>query len=197
MVATVSVYYDTVGTDGSPGTSTDVGPLGPPSIRFKTADNATIDSLNPVPIPTGLPNRSFVKALYLKCTVAPDTQIDNLKFYTDPPGSSFGTGITLYIGNQFPTRNSGSTSGYRVATGTVGTTGNEMTAVYASITTKTDAFTFIQTSPMTGPTISEAGGIINATNETSNYFVVQADVASTASPGNKVDQTLVLQFDEI
>lgn len=195
MVATISVRLDTAGTDGTPGTSTDVDALGPPSVRFKTNDNPTIDTVDPVPIPTSGTNYSYVKSLYFYCDVAPDTQIDNFKIYTD--GGGFGTGITIYIGDQFPTRNSGTTSGYRVATGTPGTTGTEMTANYASITTKSDLFSFTSGSPMTGPTISEAGNIINLAGETTNYFVMQAAVTNTASPGNKADETVVGVYDEI
>jgi hypothetical protein len=44
MVATVSVYFDHGGVDGTPGSNTDVDALGPPSIRFKAADDATIDA---------------------------------------------------------------------------------------------------------------------------------------------------------
>ena len=47
MVAGFSVYLDTGGTDGTPGTSTDIDALGPPTLRFKQADNPTIDSVNP------------------------------------------------------------------------------------------------------------------------------------------------------
>ncbi len=35
MVAAFSVYYDTAGTDATPGASTDVDALGPPTLRFK------------------------------------------------------------------------------------------------------------------------------------------------------------------
>lgn len=196
MVATLSVYLDTGGSNGSPGTSTDVDALGPPSIRFKTADNPTIDTVNPVPIPTSGTNYSYVKNCYVKCDVAPDTQIDNFRIYTD--GGGFGTGITVYIGDQFPTRNSGSTSGYKVATGTPGTTGTEMTSLYSGvITTKSDLFGFTSGSPFSGPTISESGSIINSANETTNYFVLQANVGTTATPGNKTDETITILYDEI
>jgi len=196
MVATLSVYLDTGGTNGTPGTSTDVDALGPPSIRFKTADNPTIDTNHPVPIPTSGTNYSYVKNCYVKCDVAPDTQIDNFRIYTD--GGGFGTGITVYIGDQFPTRNSGSTAAYKVATGTQGTTGTEMTALYSgTVTSKTDLFTKTSGSPFSGPTISETGNKIDAANETTNYFILQADVVSTATPGNKTDEVITILYDEI
>ena len=193
MVATLKIYVDFGGSDGSPGTNQDTSALGPPNIRLKTADDATIDLINPIPIPTSGTNQSFWKSVYCLCSVAPDTQINNLKVYTD--GAGFGTGITTYVGDTFPTKNSGSSAGYKVATGTVGTDGDDMNPTY--VTGKTDLFTFTSGSPMTGPSISEAGSIINATNETSNYFVLQADVGTTASPGNKTDETITVQYDEI
>ena len=44
MVATMSVYYDFGGTNDNPGTEQDIDALGPPRLRFKDADNATIDT---------------------------------------------------------------------------------------------------------------------------------------------------------
>jgi len=195
MVATMSVYLDTAGADNAPGTLTDIDALGPPALRFKTADNPTIDTVNPVPIPAAGTNRSYIKSIYVRCDVAPDTQIDNFRLYSD--GGGFGTGITTYVGDQFPVKNSGSSSGYALATGTPGTTGTEMTVNNTDVTTKTDLFTFTSGSPMTGPSISEAGSIINLAAETTNYVILQVDVGTTATPGNKTDETLTFLYDEI
>jgi len=195
MVAAFSVYFDFGGSDGTPGTEQDVDALGPPTLRFKTNDNATIDSNDPVPIPAAGTNYSYWKQVYLYCDTAPDTQVDNVKFYTD--GSDFGTGITLNVGDEFPTKNNASDAGYEVATGTSGTTGDEVTANHAGVTGVTDAFTFTSGSPLSGPTISEDGSIINAIGETTNYLVFQLAVTSTATPGNKSNETLTFQYDEI
>lgn len=195
MVAILSLFKDTGGADNSPGTSTNVDALGPPMVKLKTADNPTIDNINPVPIPAAGTNYSYVNTLFYKCTFAPDTQIDNFQIYSD--GVGFGTGITTQIGNQFPTKNSGSTAGYKLATGTPGTTGTEMTVNYPGITTKADLFTFLVGTPFVGPTISEAGSIINAADETTNYFVLQADVGSTAVSGNKPSENMTGLYDEI
>lgn len=195
MVAAFSVYFDFGGTDATPGTSQDVDALGPPTLRWKTNDNATIDSVDPVPIPAAGTNYSYWKQVYLYCDTAPDTQVDNLKFYTD--GGGYGTGITLNVGNEFPVHNNASNAGYEVATGTSGTTGDEVVAAHAGLTGVTDAFTFTSGSPLSGPTISEDSSIINAIGETSNYLVFQLAVINTATPGNKTDETLTFQYDEI
>jgi len=195
MVAVFNLYKDFGGTNGSPGTSTNTDALGPPMVRFKTADNATIDTNHPIPIVASATKYSYVNWLYLKCATAPSVQVDNLKFYTD--GGGFGTGITVYVGDQFPTKNSGSSSGYKVATGVQGDSGTEMVALGA-VSSKTNAFTYTSPSALlAGPSISESGNIINAQNETSNYLVLQMMVEDTATPGNLDDETFVIQYDEI
>ena len=194
MVATVAVFFDFGGSNGSPATEQDTSSLGPPNLRFKTADDATIDNQNPIPIPSGAAINSFWKSIYLKVTAGTFTQIDNVKFYTD--GGGFGTGIITYVGDQLPVKNSGANTGYVVATGTAGTSGNEIVASHAGISAKTDAFTFTSGSPMT-ITISEASGLMNAIGETTNYLVTQMNVASTAGPGNLADETWTYQYDEI
>jgi len=195
MVADFDVFFDFGGTDATPGTQQDTDALGPPNIRWKTADDELIDVNNPVPIPTAGTNRSFWKQIYIKANTAPDTQVDNIKFFTD--GTGYGTGITLQVGDQFPVKNSGSNAGYEVATGVVGTSGDDLVTNHAGITAVSNAFLFTLGSPLSGPTISEAGSIINAINETSNYLIFQAEVITTATPGNKADETLTFQYDEI
>lgn len=195
MVADFDVFFDFAGTDATPGTQQDTDGLGPPNIRFKTNDNELIDVNDPVPIPTAGTNRSFWKQIYLKCNTAPDTQVDNIKFFTD--GTGYGTGITLQVGDEFPVKNSGSNAGYEVATGTPGADGDDVVVAHAGIIGVTSAFSFTVGSPLSGPTISEAGSIINAINETTNYLILQADVINTATPGNKADETLTFQYDEI
>jgi len=195
MAAVFNVFYDFAGTDTNPGTEQNVDALGPPRIRWKTNDNELIDVVDPVPIPAAGLNLSYWKQIYIKCATAPDTQVDNIKFYTDTTG--YGTGITLQVGDQFPVKNSGSDAGYELATGTPGTSGDDLVTNHAGVSSVSDAFTFSVGSPLAGPTISEAGSIINAINETSNYLIFQAEVGTTAGPGDKGDETLTFQYDEI
>lgn len=195
MVATVSVKVDTGGSNGTPGTSTDIDALGPPALQFRTADNSTVDTAAPIVIPTSGTNYSYAKSCYLYCDTAPSVQIDNVQIYTDG-SSGLGTGVGVKIGDQFPTRNSGSTSGYVVATGTAGTTGNEITTFYTGVTTVSDFFSFTSVSTKS-LSISESGSIINASGETTDYFILQMTVASTASPGTTANETGTIQYDEI
>lgn len=193
MVATVKIYKDFGGSDTSPGTSHDTT-SDSPNVRLKTADDATIDTNNPCVVPASSFNYSFWNSLYAKLSVAPSVQVNNLKIYTD--AASFGTGITTYIGDQYPTKNHSSSSGYKVATGTAGTTGTELITGYTGITTKTDIFTYTSGSPVS-LSISESGGLMVNVGDTSNYFVVQAKLGTTATPGAKSASTWTLQYDEI
>ena len=190
MAATFNVVFDNGGTDNTPSLNTAVDALGPPNIRFKQADNSTIDTVNPVPIPAAGTNYSYWKQIYLKCTVAPDTQVDNVRFYTD--GSGFGTGITMNVADANPTKNSGSSSGYDVAD----TAATMASGGHTDVTTVTDAFTFTAGATRTC-TISESGSIINATNETCNYIVLQVAVTTSATSGDKANETLTFVYDEI
>jgi hypothetical protein len=190
--ATVAVFYDFGGTDGSPGTQQDITGLGPPNIRFKRADNATIDNQNPIPVPPSGTNYSRWKQLYLKVTGGTFTQIDNIRFYSD--GTNYGTGITLKVGLQFPTNNSGAPgSGYEVAD----TDEQDMVTYHGGITSDGDAFSYTSGSPLSGPSISESGSVIDAVNEMSNYIVFQLEVVNGASAGDLNDETLTLKYDEI
>ncbi|MCP6727658.1 MAG: hypothetical protein KJI69_06630, partial [Patescibacteria group bacterium] len=158
-------------------------------LRFKQADNATIDSSDPMPIPTAGTEFSRWKQIYLVCTTAPDTQVDNIRFFTD--GTNFGTGITVRVADQFPVKTDLLDTGYDVSDA------NAVMTTHTDITTSSDAFTFTAASPLSGITIGEAGAIIDAINETTHYIVLQMEVISTASPGNLTDETFTLRYDEI
>jgi hypothetical protein len=194
MAAVFKMMFDFGGSDGTPGTEQNVEALGPPCIRFKTADDATIDTNNPVPIPSAGTKYSYWKQIYMECTTGPDTQVDNVKFYTD--GGGYGTGITTKVGTETPTKNSGANTGYEVATGTPGDTGDEMVAAHAGLTGSADAFSFTSGSPKT-LSISEAGNIINAIGEMTNYLIFQVEVGTTAAPGDKGNEVMTIMYDEI
>lgn len=190
MAAAFDIVVDTGGTAGTPGASTTVS-----TVRMKTADDVTVDSNNPIPIPTSGTNYSYWKHVYMKCTTAPGTKVDNVRFYTD--GTGFGTGITVFVGDGTQTKNSGSSSGYIPATGVAGTSGSEMTASHDYVSTSTDIFaTYTEDAPRT-VSISEASAQIDAIGETTNYLVLQMNVASTASFGSLSTETMTFKYDEV
>lgn len=194
MTATLQELFDNGGTDGNPANETVVDALGPPRLKMKTADDSTIDNVNPIPKPAAGTNYSFWKQVYLKCSVAPSAQCDNFKWYTD--GGGFGTGITLKMGTQHPTKNSGSDAGYEVATGTIGETGDEMVAAHAGLSASSDAFGYTSATPKT-VSCSETSSKIDAIGETTDYIVLQAEVGTTASAGTPSNETLTWKWDEI
>ena len=189
MVAVFDAFLDTAGAVDAPGTNTDTDPLGPPNVRFKRADNPTIDLVNPMTIPASGTNRSRWKSLYLKNATAPETQVDNVKIFSD--GAGFGTGITVNAGNETPTKNSASDAGYDVSN-----VDDEVLTNHVDITAITDFFTFTSGAPKS-VSISEAGGIIDAVGETTNYVVIQMETINTANPGDLADETVTWEYDEI
>ena len=189
MTAVLEIRLDRGGSDGNPGNSDTLT-----NLRFKTADDNTQDTNNPIPIVSGQTKHSYWRHIYLHCTTAPTTKVDNLKFYTD--GGGFGTGITLYAGDQFPTHNSGASTGYELATGTPGDTGDELVANHTGISAKSDAFGYTSGSPLSGPSISESGSIIDGIGDGSDYVMLQLTVGDTASPGTLSAETLTIQYDE-
>jgi hypothetical protein len=194
VTATLQEKLDTGGSDGNPANQDVIDALGPPRIKFKTADNKTIDNVNPIPKPAAGTNYSFWKSIYLRCSVAPSSQCDNFKYYTD--GGGFGTGIALKIGTQHPVKTSISNAGYEVATGTIGETGNEMVAGHAGLSASSDLFGYTSAAPKS-VTCGEAGNIINAIGETTNYILLQAEVINTASAGTPSNETFTWKWDEI
>lgn len=192
MVATFDVIYDWGGADGAAATQTDVDALGPPTIRFKNADDATIDAVDKLVVPAAPTKYSFWKHLCLLCSAADSHTMNNVAFYTDG-SNTLGTGIEVYAGLQFPERTSASDAGYEVAAAD-----EELVAGHGGITTKASVFDYSAGEATDlDMTITEAGGIINAANETSNYLVLQMWVIDTASPGDLTNETGTFSYDEV
>lgn len=190
MVAIVDVYTDFGGAVNAPGTKQDTDPLGPPNVRFKYADNNTIDLNDPIPIPAAGTNRGRWKHMYVKIgATPPDTQIDNIKIYTD--GTGFGAGITVLNGDGVQANTLAADAGYDVSD-----VADEVITGHDTVAASTDFFTFTSGSPRSVG-ITEAGAILNAVNEESDYMVLSMEVINTASPGDLADETITWEYDEI
>jgi len=194
MAGSLALYHDIGGSDTAPGSTLDLDALGPPNMRFRADDFGTIDTNNPIPIPGAGTNYSFWKQIYLACSVAPSTKIDNIKMYTD--GGDFGTGVTLNVSTTLPPHANADQASYEVATGVVGTSGSLVTDNHALVTAVTDVFGYTSASPYT-VTITEASNQIDALNEMTDYIILQMDVISTASAGSLTAETITFQYDEI
>jgi len=184
MAAAFDVTIDMTGTDNSPGSNATVT-----NLRFNAEDTNDQDLNSPIIIPAAGTEYSYWKHLYLLCTTAPDTQVDNVQVYSDGT-LGWGTGATVYVGDGTQTKNSGSSAGYDVADA------QEVITNHTHISAKTDLFSYTSGSTR-AVSISESGSIINALNETTDYIVLSLEVASTASPGTKATETITWQYDEV
>lgn len=164
MAATVQI----VEKNGAGGTPTDKTGT---TIRFKNADDATVNTANPLVVP-GSPgfDYSFEKWLRFKVTVAPGTEIDNVKAYMDG-ANGLGTGVGLY--------------GKAVTT-------YATPAEATGIAGYTDMFTFTSASPL-----SLGAGPYTGTGEKADHLVMIMRVAETASGGVTPGETLTFGWDEI
>ena len=71
-----------------------------------------------------------------------------------------------------------------------------MVAAHAGLTGSADAFGFTSGSAKS-LSISEAGNIINAIGEMTNYLIFQVEVGTTVESGDKPNETWTIQYDEI
>jgi hypothetical protein len=142
------------------------------TIRFKNADNVTVDTADPMVIPGAGSDYSFDKWLRLRIgAVAPSVQITNLKFYTDG-GNGLGTGVLLWAK---------AVAAYATPTQPANTSGY------------TNAFTYTS-----GSSLALGSGPYSATNtEIGDHAVLMLEVQSTATQGQTPTETLTFSYDEI
>lgn len=140
------------------------------NIRFKNADDSTVDLNNPMVKPTSGTDYSFEKWLRMYVSGGSYSQITNVKAYSDG-SNGLGTGVGLYakaVSSYATPAEATSTSGY------------------------TDFFTYTSGSPLT-----LGAGPYTSTGEKADHLVMIATVGSTASGGLTPSETLTLAWDEI
>jgi hypothetical protein len=164
MAATVVVQAGH-GTTGSPTWTTVT------SVRFKSADNDTADTNNPLVKPaSGGTSYSFEKWFRLNCTVAPSNVINNLRFHR--ASGSLGTGITDYYGERNRT-----TEGFVTPVGTLSS--------YATTAV-----------PTTATSLTKNNTDHTTTGEIGPYVVVQWRLDDTVQPGTQPTVTYRFTWDE-
>ena len=190
MAATVETEFWTGGSAGSPNKTT------ASTFRFRTDDSpTTTDTTNSVPIPDSGENYSYW--VHVALTISGTySEVSNIRFYTDGTlGWAVGTSGGVNLGN----RDSGDLgcpeASYDPATGTTGTTGDELGANHSyysgQTTSTTDAFGFTSGSPATIDSNTY-------TTDGSTYAaVLQAVVDTDASAGTQSDETFTFLYDEI
>jgi hypothetical protein len=164
MAATVQI----VEKNGAGGTTTDKTSG---TIRFKNADNATVDLVNPLVVPpTPGYDYSFEKWLRMNVTGGTYSQITNVKVYSDG-NNGMGTGVEVYakaVASYATPAEATATAGY------------------------TNFFTYTS-----GSSLSLGAGPYTSTGEKGDHAVMMMRVAETATQGVTPSETLTLAWDEI
>ena len=163
MAATVQI----IEKNGAGGTATDKTSG---TIRFKNADNATVDLSNPMVKPASGSDFSFEKWLRMNVTGGTYSQITNVKAYTDG-GNGLGAGVLLWA------KAVAAFSTPAEATATAG---------------YTNAFTYTSAAALT-----LGAGPFTSTGEKADHLVMMCEVQSTSSGGLTPSETLTLSWDEI
>jgi hypothetical protein len=152
---------------GTPTTATNV--------RFKTADDCTQDTNNPMVKPAAGSNYSYKKTIYLNADSTPSSIINNIKLFSD--GALGWTGVTVGVK---------AATSYAQATGTPGTTGDSLAGT-------SDLFTYT-----TGSPLALTGTISNpSTGKVSQYVEMQAVVSTSAVAGALAAETITFRYDEV
>ena len=162
MAATVQIHEMTAadtGVDKTDGT-----------VRFKSADETTVDTNNRLTVPTSGTNYSYTKQLQTYVSVAPDTDLQDLEAYSDG-ANNFGTGIGVQYDVQ-------STFQTQVNTDIAGT----------DLFTKDSGAPIDMDANNTGPH--------TGTGYKGDLLRLQMSVADTASQGTLSAETLTLSYTE-
>jgi len=140
------------------------------TVRFKNADDSTVDLVNPMVKPTSGTDYSFEKWLRFKVTGGSYSQITNVKAYSDGSNGA-GTGVGFYA-----------------KAVTTFATPAEATAT----TGYTDFFTYTS-----GSALTLGAGPFTSTGLKGDHLVMICTVATTASGGITPSETLTISYDEI
>ena len=168
MAATIEIHEMSAAESGTDKTSD--------TVRFKDADNATVNASNPLVIPAEGSIYSYTKKLRPYMEDAPDTSISNIRWYTDGT-NSFGAGVSVTC------KNIGVTFGTQYKTAMEG---------------GADLFGKTSASPLDGDG-TDAGPFVPADVDTyiGDIIELQMAVASTAAHGTLTAETLTLAYDEV
>lgn len=152
------------------------------TVRFKNADNATVDAVAPLIKPTADREYSFEKFLRIEVTVAPATNMTNLNFYMDG-ANGYATGIKLW-GRDL--------AAYTTPAVPTQTNDPPLIPVGGTPAAATDAFTWTSASPA-----DLGAGPFTGTGDKGDYVCLVMEVETTASNGASGDETATFEWDEI
>jgi len=168
MAATIQIHEMSgadAGTDKTSGT-----------VRFKMADNATVDANNPMVIPGAGSDYSYTKKLRAYMEAPPNTQVGNLRWYSD---GSKGWSAEILMSY----KNIGTTFGSQYDTAMSGST---------------DFFSKTSGSPIDGDG-TDAGPFVPADDNTyiGDIIEFQMTITSASTQGTLANESCTLAYDEI
>jgi hypothetical protein len=142
------------------------------TVRFKSADETTVDASNRLQIPGAGSDFSYTKQLRAYVSVAPDTDFTNLLAYSDG-ANGFGTGVTVEydVEETFASNTDADISG-------------------ADLFSKTSGAAIDMDSNDTQWTDGDSTGYWG------DNLRLQMHVTNTASPGSLSTETLTFSYDE-
>jgi hypothetical protein len=154
------------------------------TVRFKDADNSTVDLNNPLIVPGSGQEYSFEKWLRLHIASGTFTQISNLRAYTDG-SNGYGTGIKLWhaLDGTYSTPAVPTESNDPPQHDAVG-----MTDFFAKTSGSPADLDAINTGPFDSTGLPKDIG---------DYLVLVVEVEPTASQGLKTAETITFAWDEI
>ncbi len=172
MAATIQIHEMTTNADtGVDKTSS--------TVRFKAVASTTstaVDASDPLVVPGSGTNYSYVKKLRAYMEAPPNTNISNMRWYSDG-SSGFGTGVACTA------KNLGTTFG---------------TFYNTAMSGGSSLFGYTSGSPLDGDG-TDTGPFVPADDNTyiGDIIELQISVASTASNGALSAETLTLAWDEV
>lgn len=146
------------------------------TIRFKAADNATVDAADPLVIPAADTVYSYTKKVRAYMEAPPSVNVSNLRWYSDG-NNGMGTGVGITV------KNLGVTWGANINTAQSG---------------GADLFGKTSASPLDGDA-TDSGEFLPADDNSyiGDLIELQMSVASTATQGALSAETLTFAYDEI
>lgn len=180
MPATVNI----VSAHGTTGATSNVDGS---SIRFKLADNDTVDSNNPVPIPAAGTNYSYVKQLRFSCGGGLSGTLNNLRFYTS---GSFGTGVGLRArskdvwgapGSDKLAASTGNTSLILQGAGTPGWTTDEWAGYVVQIVAGTSSGDYRRITTNTSSALTVSSAFSSTPDNTTQYRIAYFEPVNNAA----------------
>lgn len=160
------------------------------TVRFKNADNSTVDLVAPLVIPTSGQEYSFEKWLRLQITDAGGfTQVDNLRSYSDA-ANGFGTGVKMWyaLTGGWATPVVPNEANDPPQSSAAGSPQEDMADWFGTTSGSPADMDAINTGPFTDGSPAEHIG---------DFLVLVMEVEQTASQGVTPSETLTFAYDEI